>query len=109
MCNFCGGVGLIYDHRFEFLYISSGSYGSHDRETEDNRTEFRLPRKEERVRQRGEGRGERERVGEQRQRESGVHSRLAIVRLGVSHHMGRMLNAEFCILTYFHQTDTEIL
>lgn len=32
--------------------------------------------------------------GGQRQKESGVHSGLAVDRLGISHHMGRMLNAE---------------
>lgn len=33
-------------------------------------------------------------VGAERQKESRVHSRLAVVKRGVRHHMGRMLNAE---------------
>ena len=40
--------------------------------------------------------------------QSGVHSRLAVVRAGISRCMGRMLNAKLRILTYFHQTDSEI-
>lgn len=88
--NFLGGAGITDLN--EFLYMSLKWAAG---QSLDNRGTGRV--------EDGVGVG----GARQRQKESGVHWRRAVASVG-PHHMGRMLNTELWILTYFHQTDTEI-